>query len=51
MHPPFNAAIPQDQFYVALASKNFEAFWNKHSKNKPGFLEQEFYSEDFKNLF
>jgi serine/threonine protein kinase len=26
-HPPFNAAIPQDQFYVSLASKNFEMFW------------------------
>ena len=34
MHPPFNAAIPKDQFYVALASKNFSIFWKKHAQNK-----------------
>ena len=34
-HPPFNAATPQDPFYVALASKQFSAFWNKHTEHKP----------------
>lgn len=49
MHPPFNAAIPKDQFYVALASKNFQIFWKKHSTNKPGG--DSFYSQEFKDLF
>jgi len=26
MHPPFNASILKDQFYVALASKDFSVF-------------------------
>ena len=30
-HPPFNAATPKDQFYVALASKHQKLFWQKHS--------------------
>jgi len=49
MHPPFNAAIPKDQFYVALASKNYSLFWKKHSLNKPGG--EEFFSLNFRNLF
>ena len=49
MHPPFNEAIPQDQFYVALASKNYEAFWRKHSQNKPEG--DAFYSPEFRDLF
>lgn len=49
MHPPFNAATPKDQFYVALASKNFGIFWKKHSQNKPGG--DQFYSENFRDLF
>lgn len=49
MHPPFNAASPKDQYYVALASENFDTFWKKHSQNKPG--KEAFYSEEFKDLF
>jgi len=46
-HPPFNAATPKDQFYIALASKRFDAFWRKHSENKS----PSFYSESFRDLF
>jgi len=46
-HAPFNAAIPKDQLYVSLASKNYEHFWNKHSRHKG----DEFFSKNFKNLF
>jgi len=49
MHPPFNAASPKDQFYVALASENFSIFWKKHSQNKPGG--DQFFSDSFKDLF
>lgn len=49
MHPPFNAATPKDQYYVALASENFETFWKKHSQNKANG--DAFYSEEFKDLF
>ncbi len=48
-HPPFNAATPQDPFYVALAGKNFLVFWKKHSEHKPEG--DNFFSEDFKHLF
>ena len=48
-HPPFNAATPQDPFYVALASGNFSVFWKKHSEHKAEG--DNFFPEDFKDLF
>jgi serine/threonine protein kinase len=48
-HPPFNAAIPKDPYYVALASKNYDYFWKKHSENKPNG--EEFFPPEFKELF
>lgn len=48
-HPPFNAAHPKDQYYVALVVKNNAEFWKKHSSNKTN--SDEFYSEQFKDLF
>jgi serine/threonine protein kinase len=48
-HPPFNAAIPKDQFYVAIASKNYKIFWEKHSQHKKEG--NKFFSESFKDLF
>jgi len=48
-HPPFNAAFPKDQFYVALASNNFEGFWGKHTQFKDGG--SAFYSPEFRDLF
>ena len=48
-HPPFNAATPKDQFFVALVVKNNDDFWNKHSMNKAEG--SSFYSAAFKDLF
>jgi serine/threonine protein kinase len=48
-HPPFNAATPQDPFYVTLASNNFSVFWDKHTEHKSEG--KNFFSEDFKDLF
>jgi len=48
-HPPFNAATPQDPFYVALASKQYSAFWNKHTEHKPNG--QAFFTANFRDLF
>jgi serine/threonine protein kinase len=48
-HPPFNAASPKDQFYVALASKKYDLFWKKHSQFKKSG--EDFYSPEFRELF
>ena len=48
-HPPFNAATPQDPFYVTLASSNFTVFWKKHTEHKPEG--ESFFSDNFKDLF
>ena len=48
-HPPFNAATPQDPFYVALASKSYSIFWKKHTEYKPNG--DAFFSAEFKDLF
>lgn len=49
MHPPFNSAVPSDQYYVALASEKYDIFWKKHSQNKPN--KNDFYSPEFRDLF
>ena len=48
-HPPFNAATSKDPYYVALACKNYDDFWKRHSENKPNG--EIFFSTEFKDLF
>lgn len=48
-HPPFNGATSKDPYYIALASKNYDNFWKKHSENKPNG--ENFFSPEFKELF
>jgi serine/threonine-protein kinase Chk1 len=39
-HPPFVKADPKaDAYYKCLCNNKHVAFWNAHSKNKPGKLE------------
>ena len=42
--PPFERTNPKnDQYYNALATKNFTVFWNNHARKKPiGFFTEEF---------
>ena len=49
-HPPFVKADPKtDAYYRSLCNNKHEAFWNAHSKNKPG--KNEFFSKELRHLF
>jgi serine/threonine protein kinase len=44
--PPFERSVPNDYYYNMIKNKNYEAFWNSHSKRKvPGF-----FTNNFKDL-
>jgi len=44
--PPFEKALPTDAYYKVFSNKNYQVFWNAHSKKKP----EGFYPPEFKNL-
>jgi len=44
--PPFERAVPNDSYYKLIKDKNYNAFWNAHSKRRP----TGFYPEDFRDL-
>jgi len=44
--PPFEKALPTDPYYKVFSNKNYQVFWNAHSKKKP----EGFYTPEFKNL-
>jgi len=48
-HCPFDSAKSTDPYYKCIGGGKVDAFWKVHTKNKPEL--DEFYSEDFKDLF
>ena len=44
--PPFEKTTPEDSYYRFLREKNYNGFWNFHSKRRPAG----FFTDDFKDL-
>ena len=44
--PPFEKSVPEDPYYRLIKDKNYQGFWNFHSKRRPAG----FFTDDFKDL-